>query len=467
MDAALARVSVVVPVGPGDRLSPRLRAQLAALPAGAEVLVVCADGEPLETRHAEESGDCGDCGPLLRWLSAPRGRASQQNTGASCATRDWLWLLHADSVMTTGTLPSLARFVQRNEQALGFFDLRFLDDGPALMRLNALGVWFRSRGLGLPFGDQGLVLPRAAFQRLGGFDTTVAWGEDHELVWRARRAGLPPRAVRGTLCTSARKYAQDGWWRTTCRHLLGTWQQARRFSRTPLTAPDPAASAMSGAVAIFVKTPGRSVVKSRLATDCGVVLATSWYRRAADAVGSVARLARARHGMAAYWAVAEPDARADWPDLPMIFQGEGGLGARMAAVHAQLVQRHGFGILIGADAPQLTTCLLQEASEWLASESPRLVIGPAHDGGFWLFGANRAVPLTSWEAVTYSAADTAGQFRRALHDLGEWRTLQTLSDGDHRHDMPSVLSALQSLPDPTPEQRKLGAWMRAQAQHLS
>ena len=56
-------------------------------------------------------------------------------------------------------------------------------DGLA-MQLNAAGANLRSRWLGLPFGDQGLVLPRASFERLGGFDPALRYGEDHALVWR-------------------------------------------------------------------------------------------------------------------------------------------------------------------------------------------------------------------------------------------------------------------------------------------
>jgi GT2 family glycosyltransferase len=99
------------------------------------------------------------------------------------------------------------------------------------MALNAGGAWLRSRWLGLPFVEQGLVLPRGIFAALGGFDTTLAHGEDHDLVWRARRGGLRLRPLRAPLYTSARRYAACGWLRTTTEHLAMTAQQAWRFSR--------------------------------------------------------------------------------------------------------------------------------------------------------------------------------------------------------------------------------------------
>ena len=218
---------------------------------------------------------------------------------------------------------------------------------------------------------------------------------------------------------------------------------------------------MTGALAIFVKTPERSPLKTRLAAECGERYAIDWYRHAAAAVASVASEAQRRYGIRAYWAVAEPDALDAWSDLPSIAQGEGGLGARMARVHAGLVARHGFGLLLGADAPQLTAELLGEAIEWLSDPTPRLLLGPASDGGFWLFGSNVVPPLSAWTSVTYSTATTAVDLHRAMHDLGEWRTLATLTDVDTAADLPTLRRALQALPESTPEQRALARWMRA------
>jgi len=219
---------------------------------------------------------------------------------------------------------------------------------------------------------------------------------------------------------------------------------------------------MNGALAIFVKTPGHSQVKSRLAADCGARYAQDWYRHAAAAVAAVAREAQASFGLAAYWAVAEADALGEWPGLPNIAQGEGDLGERMARVHAQLVAHHGFGILIGADAPQVSVALLGEVRDWLASTSQRFALGPTDDGGFWLFGANVTPPLVAWSTVQYSAAETARDLRSSMNDLGAWRMLMPLTDVDHGRDLPAVLHALGTVSEPTAEHHALADWMREQ-----
>jgi hypothetical protein len=75
------------------------------------------------------------------------------------------------------------------------------------------------------------LMPRTLFDALGGFDESEPAGEDHALVWAARRAGVPVTPLRAPIYTSARRYAQLGWWATTGRHLRLTCTQAWRFAR--------------------------------------------------------------------------------------------------------------------------------------------------------------------------------------------------------------------------------------------
>jgi glycosyltransferase A (GT-A) superfamily protein (DUF2064 family) len=221
---------------------------------------------------------------------------------------------------------------------------------------------------------------------------------------------------------------------------------------------------MKPAIAIFVKTPGHSPIKTRLAATVGRAFAEQWHAQAAEAVAAVVREACRANAASAYWAVAEADALADprWDGLPVLGQGEGGLGARMHAVHRALVERHGAGILLGADAPQIDPAVLREALVWLDEPQPRSVMGRAADGGFWLFGSNRAHPLGLWESIPYSVPDTADRFRAAPGDWGAWLELLVLSDVDTAGDLAACHAALTTLPAPLPAQSALRAWMDAQ-----
>ncbi|MCZ8373858.1 MAG: hypothetical protein O9342_00665 [Beijerinckiaceae bacterium] len=150
-------------------------------------------------------------------------RASSMNRAAEMASGRHFWFVHADTILSSDAVEALQACL-KNGEALSYFDLRF--DGGFLMRLTELGVHFRSRCLGIPFGDQALCLSRQAFTRLGGYDERTPTGEDHLLVRKAHRLGLPVRPVGATIQTSARKYAQNGWFRTTWHHLRLTVSQA-------------------------------------------------------------------------------------------------------------------------------------------------------------------------------------------------------------------------------------------------
>lgn len=209
-------------------------------------------------------------------------------------------------------------------------------------------------------------------------------------------------------------------------------------------------------LAIFVKTPMLSPVKTRLWPALGREAAVHVYDACVDAVESVALQAVAADALTAYFAIAEPasPAHARWRALPSVTQCDGGLGARMAGVYASLRERHGAALLIGADAPQLRAELLMEAATWLDAHAPRLVIGSAHDGGFWLFGGNVALEADAWAQVEYSRPDTAARFVEVFADRGAWRRLDTLHDLDTAEDLAPVHAALAALSAPTPEQQR-------------
>ncbi|NUO72342.1 MAG: DUF2064 domain-containing protein [Frateuria sp.] len=216
---------------------------------------------------------------------------------------------------------------------------------------------------------------------------------------------------------------------------------------------------MSTALAIFVKTPGHSPLKTRLASAIGAEAATAFYRLAAAAVAAVAQTSRP--AITPYWAVAEADAQAHaaWPDFPTLWQGEGELGTRMHRVYDELLGRHAQVLLVGADAPQLTAALLARAASALRDPAVAFALGEARDGGFWLFGGKAPVPLAVWQSVRYSQGDTCAALRRALPCCGTTVDLPTLVDADSIDDLEPVRQALSSLPQALPAQRVLADWL--------
>jgi len=214
------------------------------------------------------------------------------------------------------------------------------------------------------------------------------------------------------------------------------------------------------AIAVFVKTPGWSPVKTRLAATLGKDAAEAFHVQAAQTVA--ATLSELPPTALGYYAVAETEALSHphWQSLPCIAQGEGGLGDRLARVYRQLRQQYANVIVVGADSPQMTLGLLLKAITWLNDHTQaRLIYGPCTDGGFWLVGGNCAIPETVWTDVTYSRADTGSQMLKHLNRLGEIKYLPMLCDVDEAADLADLQQALRELPEASPEQRQLLAFL--------
>lgn len=207
-------LSVIVPLGPGEPQPGELLSRLLG-ERGREVIVSAADEQPAGLPAG------------VTWLTGPPGRARQLNLGARKARAPWLWFVHADCMLERSTLQAVGRFIGRRHPAIGYCDLRFLGDGPKATALNAAGANLRSRLLGLPYGDQGLCLPAGCFARLDGFREDLERGEDLDFVVRARHAGLPVRRIEAAIHTSARRYRDRGWLRTTLEHQRAAWRLIR------------------------------------------------------------------------------------------------------------------------------------------------------------------------------------------------------------------------------------------------
>jgi rSAM/selenodomain-associated transferase 1 len=221
---------------------------------------------------------------------------------------------------------------------------------------------------------------------------------------------------------------------------------------------------MSGAIAIFVKTPGLSPVKTRLAAKLGQHTAEAFHLASARAVENVAQETSKVDDIHSYFAVAEKSAmqHSIWQTLPCVWQGDGGLGKRMAQVYQTLLAKHDFVILVGADIPQMTTAELIKASAWLANKTQsQLAFAPSVDGGFWLFGGNCDIPQALWTTVTYSVADTGKQFLNYMRPLGKLLMLTALRDVDEPQDLLLLHNILLELTNPLPAQRQLIRFMES------
>ncbi len=210
--ARAASVSVIIPtLEAGAHLARALDAVAPARRAGFVGEVVVADGGSRDgsAEIARASG--------ARVIRAPRGRGAQLAAGAAEASGEWLLFLHADTVLESGWERAAATFIDSRGASRRAAAFRFAidDEAPAARRLERLVAW-RSRVLGLPYGDQGLFIGRGFYEHLGGF-RPLELMEDVDMVRRIGRRRLV--LLEAAAVTSAARYRQGGYLRRAARNL--------------------------------------------------------------------------------------------------------------------------------------------------------------------------------------------------------------------------------------------------------
>lgn len=434
-------ISVVIPIGPGDLSWLELLDRWPQSKHIKEIIFSAVVPAPADWVSWQKKFNF----PLL-WIHGNKaGRATQQNIGFNQSAGACIWFLHCDSEVTAKNVDRLVEAIEENRSGLFYFDLKFSTSWP-LMWINEIGAWIRCRYWGLPFGDQGFCLSRQSFQELGLFNENLKMGEDLELALRCQFHSYPLIAVGSRLQTSARKYIDNGWWRTTRLHVAATFQFKKKIQ---------AEFKNRVAVVVFVKTTGISAVKTRLAKTEGQNFAESFYLKSVDCIRDLLNQFRTQtENIDCYWAVAEnlEAVAAHWPDFLKIEQSAGSLGDRLHSIYDLLIQKHKYVVVIGSDSPQLSVSSLNSAVAALQTND--FVLGPAHDGGFYLFAGRSPITKDLWTAVPYSADNTA---QVLIQKLGAQniKLLEPTFDIDTAEDIQILKKHFNEQKNLSPAQQKL------------
>jgi rSAM/selenodomain-associated transferase 2 len=208
-------ISVIVPTLNAEAtLAPTLAALVPAAVDGLITEVIVADGGSTD-RTAEIAEEAG-----ASLIACSGGRGPQLRIGADRARFPWLLFLHGDTELEPGWEREVAGFMEAVDRgtrspAAAAFRLA-LDDAGFRPRLLERLVGVRCALLRLPYGDQGLLIPRSLYAEVGGF-APIALMEDVDIVRRLGRrriALLRTRAV-----TSALRYRRGGYLRRSLRNL--------------------------------------------------------------------------------------------------------------------------------------------------------------------------------------------------------------------------------------------------------
>ena len=198
------RVSVIMPVlNESAAIAACLEPLQHARRAGHEVILV--DGGSTDDTREQAA-------PLVdRVLEGPRGRAVQMNHGAHAASGDVLWFLHADTLAPEDAVDRIVDACHGGRRTWGRFDVT-LDAPGVAFRVIETSINLRSRFSGIATGDQGMFVSRRLFDAVGGFPELPLM-EDVAMSHALRQRGLPV-ALSTRLRTSARRWQDNGTWRT-------------------------------------------------------------------------------------------------------------------------------------------------------------------------------------------------------------------------------------------------------------
>ena len=201
------RLSVVIPA---LNAAEGLAATLAALDPADEIIVVDGGSRDGTAALARDLG--------ARVVETAPGRGGQLAAGADAATAEWLLFLHADTVLSPGWRAVAAGRLSQPDAAARAACFRFAldDEAPQARRLEGWVAW-RVAALALPYGDQGLLIHRSLYDRVGGY-RPLPLMEDVDLVRRLGRRRLT--VLDADAVTSARRWRQDGWLARSARNLL-------------------------------------------------------------------------------------------------------------------------------------------------------------------------------------------------------------------------------------------------------
>ena len=196
---------------------------------------------------------------------------------------------------------------------------------------------------------------------------------------------------------------------------------------------------------LFAKPPLAGRVKTRLAPSLGREGAARLYacflQDAAETARSL-REARPGVGLVCEWALESGETLdefplADWLPGAFLHRAQTGpdLGARMAAALGRRLASGRRAVLIGTDFPDLPHEVLLEAFEKLEREdAPRITLGPAADGGYYLIGMNRFLPEI-FTGIPWSTGEVLSRTLERADALGagtsllpEWRDVDEADD---------------------------------------
>jgi len=147
-------------------------------------------------------------------LDGERGRAKQCNKGASVASGNVLYFLHADGRPPANWQELIVKELEKGAAA-GCFRMKWDDNHILLQFFSWWTKFFKEKFRG---GDQSLFVTKDLFNQVGGYQEIPLF-EDVEIIERIAQQGTFA-VISSPIITSSRRYREVGVWRLQWYYIV-------------------------------------------------------------------------------------------------------------------------------------------------------------------------------------------------------------------------------------------------------
>lgn len=203
------RISVIIPTFNEEQHIGQLVEFIFGHCDGSVAEVIVADGNSTDCT-VEVAGKAG--ARILR--CATKSRAAQMNLGATQATGDIIYFVHADVKLVDTFVSDIKEALNAGFDA-GCYRYQF-DSKKSILKINAYFTRFdriMCRG-----GDQTLFIKKRVFEELGRFNEHFIIMEDYDLIRRIQKR-YKFRIIPKSILVSDRKYHTNSWLRVQLANL--------------------------------------------------------------------------------------------------------------------------------------------------------------------------------------------------------------------------------------------------------
>lgn len=203
-----AKISIIIPV---LNEAENIGSVISSIQGADNIEIIIVDGGSQDNtvQIAEDLG--------VKVILTNRGRALQMNAGAKGATGEIFLFLHGDTQLPQGFETEVRKTFIHSNRIAGAFQLKINSSG-AIFRFIEKTVFWRSKYLQMPYGDQAIFIQATRFNQVGGFPKQPIM-EDFEFIRRLNPLGII-EILSISVITSGRRWEKLGVFKTTLMNQL-------------------------------------------------------------------------------------------------------------------------------------------------------------------------------------------------------------------------------------------------------